>query len=879
MGGEIGGGGGAALGGAVHILNGGTLTIGDSCSFTGNTVTGGAPGSAGGATAGVALSPDLFLRSGGTLNFNFLTTNLTLSTVIASDQGAGGGTGGGISLSGSKTLTLTAANTYSGTTTIQGGVLNVAGDTSLGIAANPIVIGTGTLQAGGALNSSRAISLTGSATIDTQGFASSLSGTISGSGSLTKIGTASLTLAAGNTYSSGTTINAGTLIIGADSALGAASGPLAIGAAILQTTAGITSSRAVSLTGAATLNLGMFTDTLSGPISGSGSLAIAGAAPGTLNLTGTNSYTGGTTVNAGLSLQGNSSSLQGNIANSGSVTFNQTATGTYSGVLTGGGSLAQTGAGILIVSGSSPAFTGPTSVTNGTLIVNGSLSGSPVTVGAAGTLGGTGTVGALSNSGQLIPGSGSAGTLTVNGNLSLTGTPTLTIGVAPESNTSLNVLGTASLTGAVSVVPSSGFYGIAVNYTILNSTSLLGTTFSSVSSTDPNFVPSLSYTPTSVILSLQITQPFLFFPFSNPNTQSVGQNINALSSASAIDPALLAILDSLAGQSFATINDALDQMHPAQFGAFAELQMALGGQLISLFHRRPYLPGSCDSCGNPYRIWIEPFGNGLEETRRGFQIGFTSNSGGIAFGIDAQFRDNWTFGIGGAWNDTHIHWHHDRGRATINGYYGAAYTDLQKENVYLGLSLFAGCDFYDATRHIEFVTTNLDAKSDFSALDVVGQFSWAYFFGSPLAHVYPYANVDLMYLRTEGFSESGAPGLNLDVNPVRNTTVRSEVGVGLQVQDTNGDETMSISPLVNFGWVMLCPLDRNRYQAAFEGESIPFSVIGRKNTWQLLSLDFGLSFSYQCFSLGLEYNVLSSVNPDKGGFFDQNGGVHLQLKW
>ena len=45
-------------------------------------------------------------------------------------------------------------------------------------------------------------------------------------------------------------------------------------------------------------------------MSGSGSLAKTGA--GTLILSGTNSYGGGTTVSAGI-LQGNTASLQGNI--------------------------------------------------------------------------------------------------------------------------------------------------------------------------------------------------------------------------------------------------------------------------------------------------------------------------------------------------------------------------------------------------------------------------------------------------------------------------------------------------------------------------------------------------------------------------------------
>ncbi len=74
-------------------------------------------------------------------------------------------------------------------------------------------------------------------------------------------------------------------------------------------------------------------------MSGTGLLTKSGA--GTLTLTGANTYTGGTTVSAG-TLQGNTTSLQGNIANNAAVVFDQVAAGTYAGVLSGTGSLTKT---------------------------------------------------------------------------------------------------------------------------------------------------------------------------------------------------------------------------------------------------------------------------------------------------------------------------------------------------------------------------------------------------------------------------------------------------------------------------------------------------------------------------------------------------------
>src|SRR5258708_8494947 len=73
-----------------------------------------------------------------------------------------------------------------------------------------------------------------------------------------------------------------------------------------------------------------------GAMSGSGALVVSGG--GMVTLTGPNSYTGGTTVSAG-TLQGSSTSLQGNILNNASLVFRQSGTGTYAGVISGAGSM------------------------------------------------------------------------------------------------------------------------------------------------------------------------------------------------------------------------------------------------------------------------------------------------------------------------------------------------------------------------------------------------------------------------------------------------------------------------------------------------------------------------------------------------------------
>jgi autotransporter-associated beta strand protein len=143
--------------------------------------------------------------------------------------------------------------------------------------------------------------------------------------------------------------------------------------------------------------------TLSGVFSGSGGLIFNGV--GTTILTGANTYSGGTTVSSGV-LQGNTTSLQGAILNNSQVVFDQATQGTYSGVMSGTGSLVKQNTGTLILTGAN-TYTGGTTVSSGTLSVSGA---SPtgfgnVLVSSGATLMGTGTInGQLTVAGILKPG-------------------------------------------------------------------------------------------------------------------------------------------------------------------------------------------------------------------------------------------------------------------------------------------------------------------------------------------------------------------------------------------------------------------------------------------------------------------------------------------
>ncbi|WP_082407494.1 autotransporter outer membrane beta-barrel domain-containing protein [Mesorhizobium sp. 1M-11] len=307
------------------------------------------------------------------------------------------------------TLVLNGANTYTGGTAINGGTLQVSSDGNLGAAAGGLTIDGGTLRLGASfnLNAGRAVTLNaGGGTVDTQGFQTTVSQGITGAGALTKTGTGTLTLTGANAYTGGTTISAGTLQLGDGGTSGSITGD-------------------VTNNGTLAFNRSD-TATFAGVISGSGAVQQNGT--GTTVLTAANSYTGGTTINAGTLQLGNggtSGSITGDVTNNSMLAFNRSDAITFGGLISGTGAVQQIGSGVTTLTGAN-SYSGTTTVGAGTLIVNGNQTAATgaTTVNSGATIGGTGTIGGgvtIADGGTLSPGDVGAtpGTLTINGALAL----------------------------------------------------------------------------------------------------------------------------------------------------------------------------------------------------------------------------------------------------------------------------------------------------------------------------------------------------------------------------------------------------------------------------------------------------------------------------
>lgn len=448
---------------------------------------------------------------------------------------------------GTGTLTLTERNLYAGGTLIRFGTLVAGaeslgtGDISFGSFGGPFVrrlVTSGTL-------SGRAITVDGSATVvlaasagttarlQLTNFTTNQSGRlefgqagVAGTVEFQATTVSVLDPARTLVFAGGTTRDAGGLgrLIN-----GLASTTVDAGATLAFGTGGDASvTKAIVNNGALVIDRGDAMS-FSGVISGTGSLAQAGA--GVTTLSGANSYRGATTVSAG-TLRGGAansfSNLSATTVNTGGTLdlggFSQAiasvalaggtlTNGALAGAVTssggtidrlGGSASVTTQSGVTTLTGTN-AYTGPTAVNGGTLVVNGSITGSSaVTVAAGATIGGSGQLPSLTVAGTLAPGN-SPGTLTVNGNLTLSAGAVYLAEVQGAVSDRVVVTGTAALAGTLRLAPLGGVYSFATPYTLLTAAGGASGAFATVEtqgSFGDGVTSRVAYTATDVQLTL-----------------------------------------------------------------------------------------------------------------------------------------------------------------------------------------------------------------------------------------------------------------------------------------------------------------------------------------------------------------------------------------
>ena len=436
---------------------------------------------------------------------------------------------------GASTQILAGANTYTGSTTVNGGTLTIATSgsvtsdvtnnatfnnagtvtgslTSTGTATNTGTITAGATVSGGTLTTTGTVNggLTNSAQVNANGGAIngavannagtfSVNGTVTSNSTFANAGNAMLAVGSGGSYTlQGLLTNSGVITV-------------ANGGQLIDIVGGITNTAGGSIIVAAG---GTVRDDLNnaGTVTNGGAY-FANVASNTGTITNNATWTGNVASSTGTLVNSAGAVWTGNINNGGSFTNAGTVTGNLvnsAGVTTNAGTV------------------------TGTATI------------AGGTLTGTGSTGALTiaSGAMFAPGNGAPGSsATVNGNLAFQSAAQYLVVINPATASFATVTGTATPGNAtVDAMFANGSY-ISKQYTILTATGGVSGMFAGVTNVNlpANFHDTLSYDATHAYLNLILN--FAIPGGLNGNQQAVGNALTNFFNANGSIPMLYASLN------------------------------------------------------------------------------------------------------------------------------------------------------------------------------------------------------------------------------------------------------------------------------------------------------------------------------------------------
>ncbi|OJW75877.1 autotransporter domain-containing protein [Thiobacillus sp. 65-1402] len=743
--------------GTLSISNGGAANV---AGGTGTTVLANYSGSSGtldigaGGAAGILNAAAVYGGAGtATLNFNHSD-----SAYHFTRDGSASGTAiaihGSTSVNhvGSGTTILTGNSSYSGTTTVDRGMLAI--------------------RSGGAVSDTegyigRNAGGSGTVTVDGAGSRWSNSGSLyvgdSGSGMLA-IGNGGAVSVAGGTgtvtlanYSG----SSGTLDIGAGGAAGILNAAAVYGGA-----------------GTATLNFNhsdsAYHFTRDGSASGTaiaihGSMSVNHIGSGATVLAGAHTYSGDTNINGG-TLIVNGSIAGATFVNSGGTLGGSGTLGDVT-VKSGGTLSPGNSPGILSVNGDLTLNAGSTTV----MEIDGPTPGTgydQINVSGSATLDGT-----LDLRFGAMPTGGSRYRLINAGSLLLAGDPQT--GFNPITENLSSNLGSAM---RMMPVVDAGSFDI-----LIQQLSFIGASGGNLASNQRSVAANLDSFSTSGRGAAL---------FGELNLLSAGELPGAFDSLSGVQHAHTRPLIAQASRQFMRVlGDRLNWEAPASSAAanrFGNIKLAYnGGDIASLFGA----PVSGKPASN---LWLRAMGGFGDIDGDGNATGADYNSSGMALGYDREVRDGLLAGV--AFGFTRSDVDVAAGNTGVDSYQLATYGRQQWADNYLSTSLGIGRHRADSTRQIRFGGFSEVARADY-ATDGLGLALEAgrHYALSAAGWATPFAGLEYGHFRRHGYQESGAGDANLRFAADGMDTLRSLLGARLNAALTAADGTR-LDTAVGLSW-------------------------------------------------------------------------------
>ena len=621
--------------------------------------------------------------------------------------------------------------------------------------------------------------------------------------------------------------------------------------------------------------------------------ALAKVGTGTLTLTGANTYSGGTTINAGTLQLGNggvTGSFAGDvdIANDGTLAFNRSDSFIFAGLIAGDGTVEKLAGGTLTLTGNSNAFAGTTTVNAGTLAVNGTLGGT-LEVLAAARLQGTGTVGTttVAAGGTIAPGS-SIGTLRIAGDYTQRAGSTYEAEIATDGESDLiDVTGAATIEGGtVFAFKAPGGYDVGTRYTILTADSVTGT-YNTLDQNAPFVDLALAYNPKAIYLDVTRNDVSFCDVAITANQCAIGDGVDSQGPGTLIYDAIVGLpddetardaFDQLSGEMHASIKGAmLEDSRLLREAATARVRAAFAGTTarpLPVMGYGPeealaregksanvFAPTSSDT--DRFAVWVQGLGSWGEWDGDGNAAALDRSIGGLLIGADGLVTETWRLGVVAGYSHSSF----DLDRRASSGDSDDYHLGLYGGTQWGALGFRAGAAYtwhsIETVRSVAFpgVSDQLSADYDAGTTQVFGELGYKVDHGSFAFE--PFGNLAYVNVHTDGFNENG--GAAALTTPSSGTDVTFTT-LGLRASTGFGIGAIQATASGMVGWRHALGDVTPLSSFAFAGSNA-FTIAGTPIAEDAVLLEAGLDFSLSAkASLGVSYSGQIASNAGDHAF-------------
>lgn len=471
--------------------------------------------------------------------------------------------------------------------------------------------------------------------------------------------------------------------------------------------------------------------------------------------------------------------------------------------------------------------------------------GGDLLINNGGMIRGNPIVSSLINKGILYPGN-SIGTVTITGDYTQTADGTLILDIAADGQSDqINVTG-SFLNGILQISPENGTYLKGTLYNFLNATNGVKGTFYDVQllgGLPLSF--QINYFSNTVQLEIMKNLVGLYAGSDlGHNAQKTREYLEEIHVSPDSDLYQILTLFNSYPNAKEPLNHALDQLHPALYGAFGWANASTMTLVRSVLVNRAKFPCSqpvpvddcCDFAGSP-SAWMNVLGEFTHQNKMGGIRAFDNTTAGVLAGWDFHFFPGVLTGLGVGYTNSHLKWEQSKGHSKIDSVHIGAYKIYHNAYLTIDSSLQGSFNRYDTTRNIKFTGISRQAKGKRNGKAFLAHlgvnFNWIYC-GYEL---HPFGMADYIYFHQDGYREHGADSINLKVKSYNANFARAEGGLGVEKEYCTG--LGMLHPHGSLSYVFLTPTSGQHIRSAFEGHHRAFSVTGTRCPVHALGLTLG----------------------------------------